>query len=198
MDVYGGLIVFHLDFCPCACSIQIRLRSAVIVIFDELTISGWVKFIYTQTLIDFRYIIIRVRHRDDCTGFHEYRKFPKRRSEVVDHTTARVFLAGEIVEPFAFRQVDTVTDVVPLVIHLRLLIDRSDEEVRTVHKLILRSLTMRVRVWIFEEHGTDHRFSVYRFTGDAIGIRHQTGFHLQIPAVDGSGRFAQSMRIFFI
>ena len=81
-------------------------------------------------------------------------------------------------------------DVISLVIHLRLLVDRRDEEVRPVHELVLCSFTKSVRIRIFKEHGANHRLAVYRFAGNAVSIRHQAGFHFQVPAVDGSCRFA--------
>ena len=134
--------------------------NTIVVIFRERAVARRIEFVDTQVLVDFLYIIIRVRHRDDRTGFHEYRQFPKRRGEVVDNAAACILFTCEIVEPFAFRQIDSVADVVTFLVCLCFLVDRGNEEIRAIHKLVLRSLTVCIRIRIFEEHGADHRLAV--------------------------------------
>ena len=134
-------------------------------------------------------------HRQDGSHLDEDRKFPEWSLEIIDDASSRILIAGEIVYPFSFRQVDTVADVVPLLVGLRVAIDRSHQHERTVQELIAGSRSVGIFVRIIQEHGAYHRFTVNRFAGDAIGVWHEGRFHLQVHAVDGSCRFAQDMRI---
>ena len=45
--------------------------SAIIVIFCEGSLTCRIKFIHTDMFVDLRDIVIRIRHRDDCSGFYK-------------------------------------------------------------------------------------------------------------------------------
>ena len=104
-------------------------------------------------------------------------------------------MSAEVIYPFAFWQVDAVADIVALLVHLGLLVDRSHEEGWTAHKLILCSLAQGIRVGVVEEHRSYQRFAGHGLVGSGVDVRHQLRLEFQIPAVHGSCRFAQDMRI---
>ena len=104
-------------------------------------------------------------------------------------------MSAEVIHPFALRQVDAVADIVALLIHLGLLVDRSHEEGWTAHKLILCSLAQGIRVGTVEEHRSYQRFAGHGLVGSGVDVRHQLRLEFQIPAVHGSCRFTQDMRI---
>ena len=88
--------------------------------------------------------------------------------------------------------------VVALLVRLGRLIDRRHQEVRPIEELVLRRLAQGVVIGIFQEHGAYHGQPVHRLLGDAVSIRHDFRLQLQIPAVDGSGGFAQRVGIFLV
>ena len=114
-----------------------------------------VKLIDAQRRVYLADIVVGVGHRDDRAVFHEYGKFPDRSVEVVENAVALVLLTGEIINPGSFGQVDTVTDFIAFLVGLGILVNRSHEEVRTVHKLVLRGRTVSIRVGVVKEHGAD-------------------------------------------
>ena len=82
-------------------------------------------------------------------------------------------MSAEVIHPFALRQVDAVADIVALLIHLGFLVDRSHEEGRTAHKLILRCLAQGIRVGIVEEHRSYQRLAGYCLVGSCVDVWHQ-------------------------
>ena len=86
--------------------------------------------------------------------------------------------------------------VVALLVGAGLLVDRRNEETRAVEELVARLRAERVGVGIVEEHGAYHRLAVHGLAGDAVSVGHQFRLHLQIPAVDARGRFAEHFGIF--
>ena len=82
-------------------------------------------------------------------------------------------MSAEVIHPFALRQVDAVADIVALFVHLGFLVDRSHEERRTAHKLILRCLAQGIRVGFVEEHCPYQRLAGYCLVGGGVDVRHQ-------------------------
>ena len=85
-----------------------------------------------------------------------------------------------------------------MLICLGSLINRCHQEIGSIEELILRSLTQCVGIGILQKHSPYHRQAIHRFFGNAVSIRHDLWFQFQIPSIDRSDRFAQSMRILFI
>ena len=96
-----------------------------------------IDFVDPEVFVDFRYVVVRVCHRDDCSVFHEYGEFPNGCGKVAEDAVAGVFFSGKVVDPSAFGQVDAVTDVVSGLIGCGGLVDRCNEEVRAVQELVL-------------------------------------------------------------
>ncbi len=137
-------------------------------------------------------------HGHNGAGLDEQGQFPQRSVELVKDAVAVINVAGEIVYPLAFGEVDAVADVIALLVGCRLLVNRGDEEARTIEELIFRFLAQRVVVGVVEEHGANQGFAVDGLVGDGVGVGHQFAFEFQVPAVDGRGRFAQGLRIFLV
>lgn len=74
----------------------------VVVIFGKRTVACRIDLVNTQVLVDLRYIIIRIGHRDNRAALHEYQKFPQRSREVIDHAIAGILFAGEVIHPSTY------------------------------------------------------------------------------------------------
>ena len=141
-------------------------------------------------------VVVRLVHGDDGVGLHEDGKLPERGIVVVEHLTAAVLRAGEVVDPdvvLVARQVDAVADVIAVLVRLRVLVDGGNEEGVTVHVLVLhRGAGGVVRV-LLEEHRADHRQAGVAVARVDVGcacrggveVRHQLALELEIEAVDG-------------
>ena len=154
-------------------TVFICFGDTVIVIFHGHGVFIGVHFINAQTLVDFTHVIVRVSHRDDGSVLDKYGEFPQRSSEVIDNASAFIFLAGEVIDPFAFGQIDTVADIIAFGICFGILINRCHQEVGSIHILVFGGAAHRIVVREFEEHGSDDRHSVYSFFGKAVSIWHQ-------------------------
>ena len=142
----------------------------VVVVFGEGGVPVGIDFVDTEVFIDFRYIVVRVGHRDDRSAFNEYGEFPEGGCKVAEDAVALVFFSGKVVDPCSFGQVDAVADVVSGLIGGGCLINRSNEEVRPVEELVLSGFAQGVCVGVFEEHGPDHRHAVHSFFCDAVCV----------------------------
>ncbi len=174
------------------------LGFAVVVVFDERRISRGIKFVYASCFVDLRHVVVGIGHRDDRAVTHEQRQFPQRCVERVDYAVARVFVAREVVDPFAVGEIYAVAYVVALLVGRRIAIYGSREEPRAVHVLIARGRPQRVGIGRDEHHGADHRHAVHRFASYGVCVGHELRFEFQIPAVDRGRRLAQRVGIFLV
>ena len=63
---------------------------------------------------------------------HEYGKLPERSCKIVEYAVPVVFFARKIINPYAFGQVNAVTDIISLLVSFGCLIDRSNQKIRPV------------------------------------------------------------------
>ena len=169
--IFGSDIRF--DESSYTLTVLVCFGDTVIVIFHGHGVLMRIHFIDAQTLVDFTHVIVRVGHRDDGSVLDKYGELPQRSGKVVDNASAFIFLAGEVINPFTFGQIDTVADVIAFGICLGVLIDRCRQEVGTIHILVFSGAAHCVVIREFEEHGSDDRHSVYRFFGKAVSVWHQ-------------------------
>ena len=169
----------HLDDGPGRFVFEVVDGGAVVVILGERGVRRTgVEFVGAEALVDFRDVVVRLRHGDDGAGLDEDGEFPERGVELVEDASALVCLSVEVVNPLAFGQVDAVADVVALLVGFGLLVDGRDEEARSVEELILRGFAKGIAVGVVEEEGADHRFPVDGFVGDGVGVGKKLAFEL--------------------
>ena len=176
--------------------VQVGLGFPVVVVFSESAVPFAVNLVCPEAGRDFVRLVVGDGHRDDGCRLDKYRQFPQGCVVVVDDAVAGVEVAGEVVHPFAFGQVDAVADVIAFLVHVRVLIYGGNEEILPVHELVAGGSAQGVFVGVFQEHGTNHGQPVCCLMGNGIGVGHEFGFHLEVPAVDGSGGFAKGLRVF--
>ena len=162
MDVGGGVLTD-----------AVELGLAIIIIETVVRLSVWIKLEDAVGVVYLRNVVVRVHHRNDGASLHEHRQFPVRSIKLVDDSSALVNISAEVIHPFSLRQIDAVTDVVALLVHPGLLVDRSHEEVRTAHKLVFRSLAQGVRVRVVEEHRSHQRLAGHCLLGCGVDVWHQ-------------------------
>ena len=175
---------------------QVFLCRAVVIVVGEGRFAVGVDLVGAEVGRYLRGIVVGLRHRNDAAALHEDGQFPQRRGVIVEDAAALVRVAAEIVNPLALGQIDAVAHVVALLVGAGLLVDRRNEETRTIEELVARLRAERVGVGIVEEHGAYHRLAAYGLAGDAVSVGHQFRLHLQIPAVDARGRLAEHFGIF--
>ena len=175
---------------------QVFLRCAVVIVVGESRFAVGVNLVGAEVGRYLRGIVIGLRHGDDAAALHEHGQFPERRGVIVEDTAALVRVAAEIVNPLAFGQIDAVAHVVALLVGAGFLVDRRHEQARAVEELVARLRAEGVGVGIVEEHGAYHRLAVHSLAGDAVSVGHQFRLHLQIPAVDARGGFAERFGVF--
>ena len=151
----------------------VKLGLAVIIIEGVMGFSVWIEFEDALGVVYLRYIVVRIYHRDDGTSLHENRQFPVGSLKLVDDSSTFIYMSAEVIHPFALRQVDAVADIVALLIHLGFLVDRSHEERRTAHELILCCLAQGIRVGFVEEHRSYQRLAGYCLVGCCVDVWHQ-------------------------
>ena len=175
---------------------QVFLRRAVVIVVGESRFAVGVNLVSAEVGRYLRGIVVGLRHGDDAAALHEHGQFPERRGVIVEDAAALVRVAAEIVNPLAFGQIDAVAHVVALLVGAGFLVDRRHEQARAVEELVARLRAEGVGVGIVEEHGAYHRLAVHSLAGDAVSVGHQFRLHLQIPAVDARGGFAERFGVF--
>ena len=144
-------------------------------------------------------VVVLGVHRHDGVGLNKEWQLPKRSLVVVEDLTAAVLLAREVVNPdggilvgTVVGQVDTVADIVAVLICLGILIHRCHQEVLTEHVLVLRRGACGVLGVVGKQHGADHgkagiavaRVDVGRRGRARVDIGHELCFELEIEARD--------------
>ena len=187
----------HAHVCTHAVAMQILGCGSVVVVLSERSrsVSRGVYFVDAIARSNLRRIVVGIGHRYNGVGLYKYRNLPQRRVILVHDASALVSVAVPIVYPSALRQINSVANVVALLVHTRLLVDRRHEQRRTEHKLILGLCAMRVVVGIVKEHGSYHRLAVNSLVGQGVGIGHEHRLKLEVRAVDACCRLAQDVRI---
>ena len=134
-------------------------------------------------------------NRNDSPTLDQHRQLPQRSSKIIDDASTLIHIASEIIHPFPLRQVNTITLIIAILVNARLLINRSHQDIRPVHKLILRTLAQSESILLLQEHRTYHRLTIHSLTRYSISIRQQYRLQFQIVAVNLSSPLALSLRI---
>ena len=135
-----------------------------------------INIVHSQILFDFRNIVIWFGHRDNSTTSYKYRKFPKRRFEIINDTSACITLSGKVVNPFSIGQVNTIANIISRFVCFGFFKYWSNQKIRSIHKLVLSGRSMRIFVWILQKHRSNHRHTVNTCTSYAISVRHNLRF----------------------
>ena len=122
-------------------------------------------------------------------------QLPERGVEVVDDAPSGVEVSREEVDPVPLGEVDAVAEVVPLVVGRRCAVDRRNQQIGPVEELIARGGSQRVGIRVVEQHGADHGLSVDGLPCDRVGVGHELGLELQVPAVDRRGGLPEDVRV---
>ena len=142
-------------------------------------------------------VVVLGIHRHDGVGLYKERQLPKRSIVVVEDLAAAVLLTREVVNPdggilvgAVVGKVDTIANVVAVLICLGILIHRCHQEVLTEHVLILRRGACGVLGVVGEQHGADHgqagiavaRVDVGRRGRARVDIGHELRLELEVKA----------------
>ena len=119
----------------CRLAATVGLGGAVVVVFGHFREAGsGIEFVDAVASVDAAHIVVGIDHGYDRALPHEYRELPHRGWIVVDHASALVGVAIEIVDPHTLGQIDAIAYIVALSIGGSGLIDRSHEEVGAVEE----------------------------------------------------------------
>ena len=200
MNGNDGIITFHFRFNRVGCSnvVAILFRHAVIIIYVHLIVWARIDFDDAFRFDNLGHMVVHAVHREDRSSSNEQRQFPERGVKVVDDTASLIQVARERIDPLTFGQINAITDVVSLFVGLRVLVDRSHQEVRPIEIFVFCSRSVGIFIRIIQEKGSHQRFAGQCLVGIRIGIRKEFRLDLQVHAVDRRCWFSQSVRIFLI
>ena len=156
--------------CLGALAQQIRLSLGIVVIFCECTLAEGIDFVCTHLGIQFGRSVCCLVYGNDGTTLHQHGQLPQRCREVVDDTATLIYIAGEVVNPLALGQIDTIANIVAFLVGTSCLIDGSNQDIGTEHILILGALAKSEGILLLEEHGTNHRQTINSLASDSILI----------------------------
>ena len=224
--VFGNPVVI-LNHGRCVIPVEIGVGGAVIVIFYKIAVVSRNNLVAAECIVYVAWLVVGRSNGNDGTFANEERDAIQWCVVAVEDAATLNKSSGVGVEPFGttdviipVRQIDAIADVISIGVHLRVLIDGSDEEVRAVHELILRQVVNLLAVFkrsieshacpaimldivghlvLFPRHRPHHRNSpTCCFPRDAVGVGHKGGFELQPRAVDVLRPFAEGMGVFLV